>query len=97
MRQYESSGASWATTYYVDPSGNDSNDGNSWPEAFATIQKGIDTAADGNIVEVNEGTYYETIDFKGYSVTVQSTDYDDWEVVANTIIDGNSAGTVVTF
>jgi hypothetical protein len=28
---------------------------------------------------------------------VQSTDYDDWEVVANTIIDGNSAGTVVTF
>jgi hypothetical protein len=91
------SGASWAETYYVDPNGNDSNDGKTWAEAFATVQKGIDTAADGNVVEVNEGTYYETLDFKGYSVTVQSTDYDDWEVVDGTIIDAGGAGTTVTF
>ncbi|MHC4527549.1 MAG: right-handed parallel beta-helix repeat-containing protein [Planctomycetota bacterium] len=91
------SGASWATTYYVDPDGDDTKNGLSWANAFATIQKGIDTAGNGNIVEVNEGTYYETLDFKGYSVTVQSTDYDNWEVVDKTIIDANGAGTGVAF
>ncbi len=86
-----------ATTYYVDPNGNDANDGSSWEEAFATIQHGIDTAGDGNVVEVNEGTYYESIDFNGIACTVRSTNSWDWDVVAATVIDGNGAGNTVTF
>jgi len=40
------------TTYYVDPDGNDLDSGTSWATAFATIQEGIDTAGDFNVVEV---------------------------------------------
>ncbi|MHC4526916.1 MAG: LamG-like jellyroll fold domain-containing protein [Planctomycetota bacterium] len=91
------SAASWATTYYVDPNGDDTKNGLSWANAFATIQKAIDTASNYDTIDVNEGTYYEAIDFKGKRVTVQSTDYDDWEVVAATIIDANGASTAVEF
>ena len=54
--------ATWAgTTYYVDPNGDDINDGSqNYP--FATIQKGITDANGGSsgdydIVHVNSGTY----------------------------------------
>jgi hypothetical protein len=90
-------GAALGTTYYVKTTGSDNNNGTSWPQAFATIQKGIDTAKDSNVVEVNEGTYYECIDFKGYSTDVQSTDYDDWNVVNATVIDANGDDVAVTF
>ena len=85
-------------TYYVDPNGNDANDGLSWATAFETIQRGIDEVNDGwGVVEVNEGTYYETIDFNGIECTLRSTNPDDWEVVENTIIDANGSGSVVRF
>ena len=45
-----------ATVYYVDAvDGNDLNDGLSPETAFATIQKGIDAALDGDIVLVADG------------------------------------------
>jgi len=52
-------------TYYVDPNGNDANDGLSWATAFATIQKGVDSAVGGNpddpnkydVIDVNKSTY----------------------------------------
>ncbi len=47
------------------------------PRDFATIQEAIDSAADGDIVEVSPGTYTGDgnwdIDFRGKAITVRST------------------------
>ncbi|UCG46928.1 MAG: SUMF1/EgtB/PvdO family nonheme iron enzyme [Phycisphaerales bacterium] len=85
-------------TFYVNAQhGNNSNTG--WyPEtAFATIQKGIDTAKDGHFVIVYPGTYYENISFRGKNITLTSADPNDPNIVAETVIDGNDADSVVTF
>jgi parallel beta-helix repeat protein len=87
--------SAWATHYYVDPSGDDSN-GLSWAAAFHTIQQGID-ASSATIVEVNEANYYETINFNGVACTVTSTDPNDPNVVGATIIDANGGNFAVTF
>jgi len=60
-----------ATTYYVAIDGNDDANGLSWQTAFATIQKGIDTAANEDLIEVDEGTYVENITFNGKDVTIK--------------------------
>ncbi len=91
------SSAAFATTYYIDPDGNDSNSGTSWATAFKTINKGIDTSANGDTIEVNEGTYYENIDFNGKAITLRSTDPNNWTIVEETIIDGSNSTSVVKF
>ncbi len=62
------------------------------PGSYPTIQAGIDTAVDGDVVLVDDGIYTETINFNGKAVTVQSVNGPQ-----NTIIDGNRNGSVVTF
>ena len=58
--------------YYVDAvSGDDNDDGLTLQAAFATIQRGIDTAADGEVVLVYPGLYQEEINFLGKTITVQ--------------------------
>ena len=58
--------------FYVDAvHGNDNNAGLTPAAAFATIQKAIDTAADGDMVLVYPGLYQEEINFLGKAIIVQ--------------------------
>ncbi len=61
------------------------------PDDFETIQEAIDAAHDGNIVLVDEGTYYENINFRGKAITVASHFVMDGDTnhTNNTIIDGS--------
>jgi hypothetical protein len=52
--------------------GNDNNDGLTREQAFATIQKAIDLAKDGDTVLVWPGVYTGAISFKGKAITVKS-------------------------
>jgi len=60
--------------WYVDKLGDDNNDGLSRESAFATIQKGIDSSQDGDVVLVYPGLYTEKINFLGKAITVQSAE-----------------------
>jgi len=63
------------------------------PADFNNIQAAIDDSNDGDIIEVNVGTYTgdgnRDIDFLGKAITVRSTDPNDPSVVAGTIVDCN--------
>ena len=55
------SGAAWGATYYVDANGDDSSDGLSLANAFATIQKAANVVKPGDTVNIRAGTYTEGI------------------------------------
>ncbi|MGD8490602.1 MAG: DUF885 family protein, partial [Anaerolineae bacterium] len=67
------------------------------PAAYATIQSAIEAATTGDVIVIAPGTYRENIDFTGKAITVRSSDPEDPEVVATTVIDGGGQGAVVTF
>jgi predicted outer membrane repeat protein len=69
------------------------------PADSSTIQAGINGAADGDTVLVAEGHYYERINFYGKGILVTSEFLYDGDPlhIQNTIIDGDSSGTVVSF
>jgi len=62
------------------------------PDDHATIQGAINAAGDGDEVIVRPGTYGENIDFLGKDIAVRGE-----QGVSVTTIDGNQAGSVVTF
>jgi len=85
-------------TWYVDGSVLASGNGSSWPEAFETIQEGINAASDGDTVIVARATYLENISLTGKDILLRSVDPLDPNVIANTIIDGRRfAAPAVTF
>jgi len=67
------------------------------PADYSNIQDAIDSASDWDVVEVQPGTYYETINFYGKSITVTGSDVDDMGVIYSTSIDGGTAANTVTF
>ena len=59
--------------YWVDgANGDDVADGQTPQTAVATIQRAIEMAQDGQIVNVRPGTYREGVDFLGKAITVRS-------------------------
>ena len=62
------------------------------PIPYPTIQSAINSASDGDTVLVAPGTYYETIDFLGKEILVQSSDG-----ASVTTIDANQKDTVAYF
>ncbi len=67
------------------------------PLTHATIQEAVSAAVHGDIIEVQPGIYSENIDFGGKEIVLRSTDPDDPETVASTVIDGGRGGPAVTF
>ena len=71
----EASKGADAWIYHVDKSnGSNSNSGTSRSEAFATIQKAVNEAYNGDTILVWSGTYREDVDLRGKQITLQSAD-----------------------
>ena len=64
---------------------------------LVSIQHEIDSAADGDVIIIEPGIYYENIDFKGKAITLKSIDPGNAEIVKNTIINGGGLGSTVVF
>ena len=64
-------------------------------QKYGFIQDAINQATMGDEIVLNEGTYYENIDFKGKNLTLRSTDPNDPNVVANTFINGSNRGPTI--
>ncbi len=69
------------------------------PADYPTIQQDIDSSSDGDTVLVQPGTYVENINFNGHNIVLGSLflTTGDTTYIAETIIDGGSLRTVVTF
>jgi len=85
-----------ANIIYVDVNSPNEPGTGSYLDPFRRIQNAIDAANNGDTVEIREGIYtgpgnYD-LDPNGKSITIQSTDPNDPNVVASTIIDPNKAG-----
>jgi hypothetical protein len=67
--------------------------------SYFRIQAAIDEATSGEVIEAEDGTYSEHIDFVGRAITVRSAEPTSWDVIVNTIIDATNypSDDVVTF
>ncbi len=64
-------------------------------KGYDSIQRAIDEAVPGDEIVVDKGIFFESIDFKGKSLTLRSTDPNDSSAPESTIING--IGDAVTF
>jgi len=86
-----------ANIIYVDVNGPNDPGAGSYEDPFRRIQDAIDTADNNDTVIVAEGVYTgdpnnRNLHLDGKAITVRSTDPNDPNVVANTIIDPDGAG-----
>ncbi len=66
-------------------------------EPYSDIQRAIDAAESGDTVIIEPGIYEGNIDFNGKEIKLLSTDPEDPDIVAATVIKGSGNGSVVTF
>jgi len=90
-------GRALCANWYVDYSVSAPGDRKAWETAFGEIWRGISAASDGDTVIVAEGIYEENVNFNGKNVILRSTDPLDLMVVAETVLDADGSGSVVTF
>lgn len=78
-----------ATTYYVDPNGDDDANGLSWDYALATVSKAVTDKAtsEGDIVVLKEGTHYTEAVIVDANITITGTDPNDWTITKQTIVE----------
>lgn len=83
----------------VDPNRSTTNIENGTAEyPFSTIQRGVNAGTvAGRRVVVWPGVYYENVSFNGIDIILTSTDPNNAEVVAATVIDGDYNGSGVSF
>jgi hypothetical protein len=84
-------GAEARTHWYVNTTGSDASGSGTLASPLSSIQTAINAATVGDTVSVAAGTYVENINFSGKNIAVIGADS------SNTIIDGDSSGSVVTF
>lgn len=87
---------------YVDASSPNVPGTGSQEDPFRRIQDAIDSAGSGDKIIVTEGVYTDDannrdLNFDGKSITVRSTEPNNPNIVANTVIDANGAGRVFHF
>lgn len=85
------------TTIYVDVNHTPDIENGSISYPFSTIERGIYAATYQDAVIVKPGTYNENIALSDEGITLTSTDPNDANIVASTVIDGGGNGGVVTF
>ena len=87
-----------AATFHVAPvpQGDNAHPGTQ-AQPFASIQKGVDTAAESDTVIVGPGTYLENVRFRGRDIVLRSREPLDTNVVSQTVIHGNGAWIAVQF
>lgn len=85
------------THWYVRASASVYGNGGSWDTAFATIGQAMAVARPGDIITVAPGVYTESVNFAGKEVTLTSTQPEDSDTVANTIIRAGVNGASVLF
>jgi hypothetical protein len=62
--------SSAANIYYVSTNGNDANSGESWDEAFLTVQAAHDAASEGDLILVAPGEYDEDIEITTGKISI---------------------------